>query len=321
MRHFLAALFFSCACIHSASGQTDAALGFPIMQLEPSARAAALGGSLVAEAESDINAFFYNPASLDYTMDRALSFSFLNHLTDIRAGFLAYGMDVPRLGTLGLGVRFLSWGDLERMDAQGNAEGRFNAGDVAFTAGLSYAYSQSIKIGVNINSIFSRIDDRNASALAADLGVLYVADGGYLTAGMAVNNLGFTLSSLGSSEDELPINLQVSVSRRLRYLPLRISLTGFDLNNAGTRAAQGSSLSQFMQHMLIGGEFLFSDNFNLRFGYNHRQHDALKVKSRLDFAGFSFGTGIRISRILFDYSFSSWSSIGGLHQISLGTRL
>ena len=321
MKRLLVVISFLILWIQPANGQSSTTQGFPVLQLEPSARAAALGGSLVAESNSDINAFFYNPAALHYGMDRSLSFSFLNHLSDIRAGFLAYGMDIQGIGTVGLGVRFLSWGDLERLDNQGNADGSFNAGDVAFTTGISYAYSESIRIGMNINSVFSRIDDRNASALAADLGVLYITDGGFLTAGIAVNNLGFTLSSLGSHEDELPINLQVSVSRRLQYLPLRISLTGFDLNSVGIRTAPGSSLSQFMQYVLVGGEFLFSENFNLRFGYNHRQHDALKVKSRLDFAGFSFGTGIRVSRILFDYSFSSWSSIGGLHQISLGTRL
>ena len=44
-------------------------------------------------------------------------------------------------------------------------------------------------------------------------------------------------------------------------------------------------------------------------------------ESRLDLAGYSIGTGIRLSRITVDYAFNSWSSLGGLHRFSVLTSL
>ena len=76
-----------------------------------------------------------------------------------------------------------------------------------------------------------------------------------------------------------------------------------------------------MEHISLGGEFQFSEGFNLRIGYNHRRHEALKTKSRLDFAGFGFGVGLKISSIRFDYAYNSWSEAGGMSQFTVRTAL
>ena len=76
-----------------------------------------------------------------------------------------------------------------------------------------------------------------------------------------------------------------------------------------------------LHHLILGAEFQFSPAFNVRFGYNHRRHEALKTGSRLDLAGFATGFGLRIRRFGFDYAFNTWSSIGALHQFTLRTML
>jgi hypothetical protein len=111
------------------------------------------------------------------------------------------------------------------------------------------------------------------------------------------------------------------VTKRLQYLPLLVSITGYNLHALGEGSASGKFLDEVLHHLTFGGEFQFSDAFNVRIGYNHQRHEALKMKSRLDFAGVGVGFGLKISRVRFDYAFNTWSSLGGLHQFTLRTVL
>ena len=293
--------------------------GFSFLRIEPSARSAALGGSFSAIYGDDVNAMFYNPALINESMHRTLSVSFLNHVSDLRAGFLAYSLHSDRIGSIGFGLRFLSWGDLTETDTQGNELGSFSANDVAFTVGVSRIYTEQVYFGANLHSVISSIDAFGASALALDLGVMYHSLDESFAFSASVNNLGVTLNSLGATDDELPLDFRVGVSKRLAHLPLLLTMTGYNLHDYESVVAGASTFSEIMQHVALGGEFQFSEGFNLRFGYNHRRHETLKVKSRLDFAGFGFGVGLKISTVRFDYGFNSWSSFGGLHQFTLRT--
>ena len=294
--------------------------GFGFLRLEPSARAAALGGSFTAVYGDDVNAFFYNPALLNEAMHRHLSLSYLNHLSDINAGFVAYSRHYEGLGTLAAGLRFLSWGELQGADEQGNRTDTFGASDVALTIGAARAQNERLQYGVNVHLIYSSVESFNASALAADVGVLYHVDDQQLTLSASVNNLGVTLSSLGATKDDLPLDVRVGLTKRLRYIPLMISLTGYNLHDIGDEPEGGTALGNVFQHIIFGGEFQFSQAFNVRFGYNHRRHEGLKTGSRLDLAGVGLGFGLMIRRFRLDYAFNSWS-FGGLHQLTVRTAI
>ena len=303
-----------------AKAQPGDLSGFSFLRLEPSARAAALGGSFSAVYGDDVNAFFYNPALLNETTHRHLSISYLNHLSDINAGFLAYSRHYDGLATFAAGLRFLSWGDLQGADEQGNRTGSFGASDVALTLGAARAQSDRLRYGVNVHLIYSSVESFNASALATDVGVLYHIAAQRLTFSASVNNLGVTLSSLGETKDDLPLDLRVGLTKRLRYIPLLVSLTGYNLHDIGNEPEDGTALGNVFQHVILGGEFQFSQAFNVRFGYNHRRHQGLKTSSRLDLAGVGLGFGLKITRFRLDYAFNSWS-FGGLHQFTVRTAI
>ncbi|MDX1532516.1 MAG: hypothetical protein R3362_13375, partial [Rhodothermales bacterium] len=98
-RAFAALLLFLVA--GAVAAQPSRLSGFGLLRLEPSARAAALAGSygaVIGTAGGDVNGLFYNPALLDAEAHRQLAVSYLNHLSDVNAGFAAFGYDVPRLG-------------------------------------------------------------------------------------------------------------------------------------------------------------------------------------------------------------------------------
>lgn len=304
-----------------ANAQPADPSGFAFLRVEPSARAAALGGSFSAVSDGDVNAFFFNPALTTSEVDGSLSLSYLNHVTDINAGFFAYGHQYRDIATFAAGIRYLNWGTLEGANEAGERTGTFGAGDIALTVGASRPGSERIRYGVNIHLIHSSIAEYGATAIATDVGVAYSDLPSRLVVSASVNNLGVTLNSLGDQRDELPVDLRIALSKRFAHLPLMLSVTGYNLHDLDSARDNATVADNVFHHIALGGEFQFSPAFNVRFGYNHRRHDELKSKARLDFAGVGVGVGIQVRGFRFDYAYSSWSELGGLNQLTVGTRI
>ena len=172
---FIAAFVAGCLSINGGSARAadGKVTGFNFLQIEPSARAAALGGSLSAIYGDDVNLLFYNPALMTEGAHRTLGVSYLNYVSDLNGGFAAYALEVPRVGVLGAGVRFLSWGDIEGADERGEATGAFSSSDVAFSTVLSRASGDNLRYGIGANIIRSSIDTYSATAVSADAGIAY----------------------------------------------------------------------------------------------------------------------------------------------------
>jgi hypothetical protein len=323
LMRFQAALLIVAAWLASsvAVGQSDRVTGFSFLRMDPSARASALAGSYMAVSDGDVNGLYYNPALVREEMSGEISFSYLNHLSDINAAFLTYGRHIEGIASFAAGLRFLSWGSFDRTNEFGERDGTFSAADIALTVGAARPYTDRLRYGASVHMIYSSIDSYRASAVAADVGAAYVVPESDLTASITLNNVGVTVNSFGENRDKLPFDVRASVSKRLRYLPLLLTVTAFDLHNIGDTPDGASGVGSVFHYLNFGGEFRFSPAFQVRIGYSHRKHEALKQKSRLDLAGLGIGAGIVVRNVRVDYSYSSWSSLGGLNQITIGTTL
>ena len=293
---------------------------FPVVQLDESARVAALGGRSPALKSGDVASLFANPALLSSAELKTLSFSYLNHIGSINAGWISYGRRLDSLTTAAVGIRYLGFGSIDRADDQGRRDGSFNASDISLTLGASRRALPTLSYGVNLNFLLSSIDGYHASAISMDAGVHYEAGPG-LSLGATIQNAGLILSSFGTRRDHVPFDMRIGISKKLAHMPLLLSISAYRLHQLDGGPDGTSAISNLFYHLILGGEFVFSDSFQIRFGYNHRRHDELRLKSRLDLAGISMGVGIRLSKLVFDYGFSSWSSLGGLHRFSVQTRL
>lgn len=314
-------LFLSLVAASAAFAQPSRLTGFGLLRLEPSARATALAGAYGTGTGEDVNALFANPALLDATSHRRLSVSYLNHLADINAGFVAYGHHVERLGgTVGGAIRFLSYGDFERADAEGTRTGdTFGASDAIITLSYARPYSERVHLGANAHALFSSIDDASAQAFAVDLGATYrVPERGFALSA-SLRNFGVVTGDFGTEGDVLPLDLRISVSKQLQYVPLLITVAGYDL--ASFENENGSALNEIARHLSVGGELQLGAPFAIRVGYNHRLHEDLSTGERLDLAGLGLGFGLNLRRVGFDYAYNAWSSFGGLHHLTLRTRL
>lgn len=315
------ALLFAPGARGIAYAQSTELSSFPFLQFEPSARAAALGGAFPIVGDDDANALFYNPAALSPVANRSGTLTYLNHLSDINAGILAYSHTVDRLATFGGGLRFLSWGTFEGANEFGERTGSFGAGDAALTVGAARALGPRWRYGVSLHAIYSRLADAQAAAVGLDVGVLFPIPSQQITLHASINRLGRAVDSFGAARDRLPTDVRLGLTKRLRYLPFLISVTGYDLHNLGDGLAEGTTLDRVLAHLLLGGELSIHDVFQVRLGYNHRRSEELARSDGFDAAGLSAGFGLTIAPLRVSYAYQSWSSFGGLHWLTLRAQL
>ncbi len=306
-----------------AQSRTQSA--YTLVRLDASARTAALAGA-GGLASDDPTAAFANPALLSSDMSGGLSLGYANLVSDVNAGTLAYARDLPMWGgfTVAGAVRYLSYGDFERRSGTeigADAEGTFGASEAAVTLVAAREMLPQFHVGLAAHALLASIDDAGGQALAADLGVSYAVPDEGLVLGASVHHVGVVLSSLGTERDELPLDLRLTASKRLRYVPLTVSVSGVDLHRFEGASADSSALNRALDHLALGGELQLGNAFAVRVGYNGRRGADLRSGGRLDLAGVSVGAGIKLRRVTVDYAFSNWGDFGGLHQFGVRTRL
>ncbi len=266
-----------------------------------------------------------NPAFLTPESSRNLAASFTRYLSDANMGFLSSAYDIEKIGTIGLGLRFVNYGQMDRIDEYGIDRGTFNASDVALKLAIARDFEEWIRFGVAADLVYSSYDSYQASGIAFSGGVLYHDSESDYSVGLSFINLGTQLSSFDGLKEDIPFDLRLGVTRKLQYLPLRLTFTAHQLHRWNLRTVNNESEPGFFKnlarHMTIGGDFLFSESFRFRVGYNHLKHEELKTGQRLELVGFGFGVAIKYKGIDVEFSRNSYSVMGSMLQLGINTRL
>ena len=323
----LAAVAVAAVLAPPAEAQSRTETAYGLVRLDLSARTAALAGA-GAEIADDPAVALANPALLGAEADRRLAVGYTNLIAGVNAGSAVYAREVRLWGpTVVAGaVRYLSYGEFERRegpDPTADPLGTFGASEAALTVAASRPLLPRVRAGASIHALAATLADAGASALAADLGLSYHAPDEGWTLGASVHHVGAPLSSLGTDGDRLPLDVRLTVAKRLQYVPLTVSATGLDLHRFEGPAAgrDSSAFVRALDHVALGGELALGSAFAVRAGYSGRRGADLRSGGRLDLAGVSVGAGLRLRRVAVDYAFSNWGAFGGLHQFSLRTRL
>lgn len=277
-----------------------------------SARAGALGGSYVTNND-DVEVIFYNPAGINFLEKSPASVSFVKHLMDINLFSIAFSAEMNDIGRFGAAIKYINYGSFEGADDFGNKTGEFGAGELAFLLGYAGTFDENFYYGANAKVIYSSIDYASSSAIALDLGVHYEFPELMLNIGGSVLNLGTQLSSYIATDEDLPLDIVVGVSKRLEKLPVRLSLDFHRLNQ------ERDEFYQKFKGFTVGAEFYLSQVFTLQVGYDNERRSDLKVGNSSGIAGFNGGLGVKISEYQFNYGYSSLGLVGALHRITLST--
>lgn len=342
---FLTLLFFSLVFVGKA--QLGGTSTYNFLQLNSSARVAALGGSQIAVKDNDPFLAADNPSLLNKEMSNKLALSYLNYLAGISYGYASYTRHYDSIGTFNLGIKYIDYGSFDETDAGGNELGTFTAGEYAFIAAYGRDLDSNFSIGVNLKTIYSSLYDYTSLGLAADFGLTYYSRKREIVLALVTKNVGrqVTTYTEEKKQEDLPYEVQFGISKRLSKVPLRFSLIAqqlqqwdltytnpvveeeetstlfSDQNEANTKKNNDGFFENFARHLIFNTEFLITENINIRFGYNYLRRTELKIDEKLGTVGISWGFGLRISKFHLSYGRSAYHQAGATNTFSISTRL
>lgn len=305
-----------CCIIAGSAGLLNAqTTTYEFLRNDVSARAAAMGGSFVSVV-NDPSATFYNPATLATVKDRQASFGYAKHLLDINSGFASYDQLVDGVGMMHAGVQYYSYGSFDGYDDLGQKGETFGASDLAFSVSMARELDDNLYYGVTAKLIHSSIENYSSTGVAGDIGILYVLPGNNpVTFGASATNIGTQLSTYNGLSEKLPFDVTIGATVRPQHLPFLLSFNLHKLTDK--QNTFGDHFKQFS----FGGELQLGKAVQFRLGYSNERRRELKIESSAGMAGFSFGGGIALEKVRFDYAYSSLGKIGSINRISVGIFL
>ncbi len=328
---FAAAFFTS----FTSNAQLGGSRIYSFMELPYSARATALGSYQVAVWDNDLSNAYQNPSLLNPKMHNTWSLNVNNYVSDIQYGYIATAFNLNKNSILSLGVNYIDYGNLVLRDDIGNEQGTFKANENALNVTYSRAYKQ-FRYGANLKTIFSNLESYRSTALAFDLGGSYYDSTSGLGLAFSVLNIGTQISTYYGQTEAMPFEALFTISKKLQYAPFRFSLTLHDLqkfdltyNDPNDESNQidintGKPIQRtfnfgdkLMRHVAVGTELLFSENFNLRVGYNHQRRRELYIENKPATVGFSWGFMLKVKKINISYGSAKYHLSGNSNMFSI----
>jgi hypothetical protein len=302
----LSILIFATANLLAINSKAGTA-AYSFLKMGVSARAVALGNSFVGMAD-DESAIYYNPAGMSRIPNYALSTSYHNYVADIQGGYLSAVLPWGDGRKLGFAINYLNFGDTPETNNAGEVIGNFGGGDLALTAAYSQSLMDQLYLGLAGKFIYESIDSFTSTGMALDVGVLYEFEDGHTSLGAVASNLGFQLSGLSEEhKDPLPMMFKVGVAHMMHGAPLNI-------------VADGGKFSD--NDFFVGGgvEFVGIEAIRLRAGYNTVGSDYKTGGDGENLAGLSFGLGLKLDKLAFDYAYVPFADLGNSHRIYIARR-
>lgn len=283
------------ADVFSKSEKGRTAAGF--LKLGVGARAMGMAEAYSAIAD-DATAVYWNPGAMTQTRGGSITAMHATYLDDSYYDFFGYTQNLGP-GTIGASFQSLSQGQIEEIDANNVASGKFTPRDIATSIG----YAMATRFGsFGLTGKFIRQKILNTASTAA-------ADFGYLSPGFMTGRLFFSLVGqhiggkikFNSEEFDLPTTVRTGLAwRGSRYT------MAFD----GVFPRDASPYGAFGAEAKMGGNDKLQ--FALRAGYNSRSTNDVDGA-----VGFTAGLGLELHRIALDYAFVPMGGLGLTHRISM----
>jgi hypothetical protein len=199
---------------------------------------------------------------------------------------------------IGSGLSYLSFGEIEGYDINGNATGEIGA-TYNLAAGISVGYcpASQYSVGLTVKYISISLAGTGASAVAIDLGARYSSE--KFGAGLTLANLGQNIK-FDTEDTKLPAAIRAGVY----YYPISSFVATTEIEK------------QFYGDVAFKNGFEYRyDNYFLRTGYVfHPEQNSSNLSS-----GLSFGVGAIFGNFQFDYTFTPDNRVSSydMHRISL----
>lgn len=341
MRIQILSAFLIIVCSLPGFAQLGGSSTYSFLDLTSSARNAAMGGDQIAIKDGDLDMLYMNPSILDSSMHMYLATDFTNFYGGVNYGYIGYAHTFEKVGNIGFGVMYANYGEFTRADANGTIQGNFSANETLLHGTYARPFGKFFSVGGNLKLIYSQLAEYNSFGMALDLAATFHHPKKNWTVSLVARNLGTQLKPYVAGQYEpLPLSLDVGISHKLKYIPLRLSMTIVDLQKpdltykdptnsppdvdplTGEVIEQKTNIGDaIMRHFIFSTELTIARRVFIRAGYNYGRRQEFKVASKPGTVGFSWGVGIKVNRFIFSYSRATYHQAGGTNQISIITNL
>lgn len=301
-KFFIALTILACSSSLWAQNGQDA---FHFLQLPSSAHASALGGDNISVIDDDLMLSSHNPALLSCVANRSLALNYMYYIKGVNVAGAAFAHTAGSRGTWAVEGRYIDYGNMAEVTAEGFETGTFSAKDIVFSGSYAYDLSHRWSGGVHTHVIYSHYADYTSLAIGVDLGLNYYKQENDFSASLVVRHLGGQLKAFEEKHESLPANVLMGISKGLAHAPFRLSLTLHDLTRWGSSTASANNFGRkLLNHLAVGVDFLPTSGLYIAAGYNFRRADEMKVAGSTHWAGFTAGAGIHIKRLKIDAAYT-----------------
>jgi hypothetical protein len=315
---------------------------YQFLELPVSSRLAALGSVNVSLHDNDINFAFQNPALLTSETNNVIGLNMANYLADIKFGSAVYGRNFGDKNFFALGIQYIDYGLFKQTTELNEITGEFTAKDMALSIMYARPLTNKITVGATLKPVYSVYETYTSFGLAADAGVSYNDSTNLFSAGLVLKNMGTQLKGYYSLEgvqhlEPLPFDIQLGVSKKFKYAPLRLSFTldnlqhwdlSYESTNQPTDNITGTAtikkigfVDMAFRHTILAAEFVPSKNFYLTVAYNDRRQQEMAMSGFKNGAGFSFGGGIKLYKFHVGFGMTQFQVGNYAYQFSISTAL
>ena len=278
--------------------ESSGTMAMTFLKIGIGAEAIGMGESVTA-LTGDLYAAYWNPAGLSYVQQSQIGFMHGEWFEGIKHEFAGFAHPIGQVGGFAVTVNYLSYGQIDRRDTQGNLMGTFRPYDLALSLSAGIRISDTLFMGVTGKSVNEEIDQSSAHAFGIDMGVIYDLPGSPMSLGVTAHNLG---SKVRFSQEEfsMPVILSGGIAYRL----------------AGGNMAFSTDLRKPLD-----------DSPSIGFGIGIKTLKLLSLRAGYRYeiggndlgalSGLRIGLGFGIENYQIDYAFASYGELGPTHRFSL----
>ena len=312
---------------------------YQFLNLPTSARAAALGGMNISLLDNDLNLAFNNPALLTENSNNMLSINYVNYLSDINLGSVAYGRSFGKNNHMMFGIHYIDYGTFLGTSETDEITGNFTAKDFALNIMYTRTLPLGFAVGATLKPIYSVYERYSSFGVAFDFGASYHNDSLGFSSGLTLRNAGWQFTGYYSIDgaqhrETLPFDLELGVSQKFKHAPIRFSLTLHNLQQWDLNYQKSTSVTtednssnevkwndMMFRHTVWAVEILPSKNMYLTVSYNHRRRKEMNVDDWKTAAGFAFGAGFNIYKFNVGFALVPYQVGNVSYHFTLSTGL
>jgi len=295
------------------------------MKIGVGGKAVAMGDAFCAISD-DPTALFWNPGGIGFQKNMSVNFSNTQWIFNTGLNYVGIILPFQEYGTFGISINMFSSGDIEETTiAEPHGTGRvFDASDISI--GLSYAkqLTDRFSAGITMKYIQENLALESSTALAADIGSIFIISHDYnFRMGVVVANLGtdmkldgLDLATTVTTDKSKLVEAELKTYSWPIPLTFKIGLASDIISTPVHRitvSAEVNDARDFRARENVGIEYGFNSMFFLRGGY----------KFNYDEESFSAGIGFNyrlenIGGLVFDYAFVNLENLGDINRFSVG---